>query len=115
MKIVLSKTQWESIGKKAGWIKQTREAKAASLSDDEIDLLIESGDIVRCSACGELSALSWDYVTPKSRCYLRCWDAGEIAHVGATSMDEFECGHCGANNVEPESPILSPANTHSQD
>jgi len=79
----------------------------------DTESLIESGDIVECAACGELSAYSFDLVTARSEYRLDA-NPGEIAHVGAASCWEFECGHCGANNVEVDAPILAEVYTHQE-
>lgn len=78
----------------------------------DIEALQESGDIVECAACGELSAYAWQYVADKPSYSRGCYDKGEIAHVGAASGSEFECGHCGAHNVEADSPLLHECYTH---
>jgi hypothetical protein len=86
------------------------------MSDATIDLnieaLLESGDIECCAACGEHSAYSWRYVTPKEHHYRLGYNKGEIAHIGAASGFEWECGHCGAHNVPEDSPLLAEVYTH---
>lgn len=77
----------------------------------DIEALVDIGELVRCAACGELSAFSWDHVTARSESRLDA-NPGDIAHVGATSFHEWECGHCGANNVEIGSPLLAEVYTH---
>ena len=84
-----------------------------TLNSTAIDALIHSRDIVQCAACGELSAHSWDLVTEKETYYRLGWDPGEIAHVGAASCFEWECGHCGAHHVKIRAPILAEVYTHS--
>lgn len=76
-----------------------------------VETLLETGDLKRCAACGELSADSWNLVTARNDFRLDA-NPGEIAHVGAASCWEWECGHCGANNVEADSPILAEVYTH---
>jgi hypothetical protein len=78
----------------------------------DIDALVESGDIVCCAACQEHSAYSWAYVTPKEHHFRLGYNPGDIAHVGASSGFEWECGHCGANNVPEDSPLLAEVYTH---
>lgn len=78
----------------------------------DIEALKESGDIVECAGCGELSAYAWQFVADKPSYSRLCFEKGEIAHVGACSGSEWECGHCGANNVEADSPLLAEVYTH---
>lgn len=83
-------------------------------ADSEIDIekLVSLGDIVQCAACDEYNSYAWIHV-PEKESYLRgCYKKGEIAHIGASSCFEWECGHCGANNVDPESPTLAEVYTH---
>lgn len=68
-------------------------------------------DIVECARCGEKSAWAWGDVTAKSEYRLDA-KPGEIAHIGAASCFEWECGHCGANNVDVDSPTLHECYTH---
>jgi hypothetical protein len=84
------------------------------MKQNRIAKLIASGDIVECAACEELSAYSFDNVTPRGHYFRGCWDKGEIAHVGACSSFEWECGHCGANNVDADAPILAECYTHTE-
>ena len=76
-----------------------------------IEALIESGDLLECSQCLELSSYNSNLVTARSTFRLDA-KPGEIAHVGASSCHEWECGHCGANNVDIGSPILAEVYTH---
>lgn len=78
----------------------------------DIDALVESGDINCCAACSEHSAFSWAYVTPKEQHFRLGYEPGDIAHIGACSGFEWECGHCGANNVPEDSPLLAELYTH---
>lgn len=79
---------------------------------DETQALIDSEDIVQCSACDELSAYAWQHVTEKAQHFRLGYEKGEIAHVGAACCFDWECGHCGATNVEPDSPTLAEVYTH---
>ena len=79
---------------------------------EQLAALKEEGDVVECAACGELSAYAWQNVTEKPSYHRMCWERGEIAHVGAASGFEWECGHCGANNVDADAPILAEVYTH---
>jgi len=81
------------------------------LNQPLIDTLLESGDLKQCAACGELSADSWNLVTAKSD-FSRDAKPGEIGHIGAASCFEWACGHCGANNVYVDAPILAEVYTH---
>lgn len=76
-----------------------------------VDELIEAGDVVECAACGEHSAYAWDLVTARSEFRMDA-ETGQIAHVGAASCFEWECGHCGAHNVHRDAPILAEYYTH---
>lgn len=81
-----------------------------------IKTLKDSGDIVECAACGELSAFCWDFVdeqseNPGSTIRLN-WLPGEIAHVDSSSCFDWTCGHCEATNVDPDSPTLAEVYTH---
>jgi hypothetical protein len=78
----------------------------------DIEALVESGDIECCAACQEYSAYSWTYVTPKEHHVRLGYDKGDIAHIGACSGFEWECGHCGAHNVPEDSPLLDEVYTH---
>lgn len=82
----------------------------------EVEQLIETGDIVECAACEELSAFCWAYVDDQSEnpgeTFRLGWIPGEIAHVGSSSCFEWECGHCGSSNVDPDSPTLAEVYTH---
>ena len=80
--------------------------------EHDIEALMESGAIVECARCSELSAYAWRYVAEKPSYYRGCYDKGEVAHVGACSGFEWECGHCGANNVPHDSPLLHELYTH---
>lgn len=77
----------------------------------DLETLLDIGELVRCAACAELSAFSWEHVNAQSDYRLDA-KPGEIAHVGASSSQEWECGHCGAHNVEIDSPFLAEAYTH---
>lgn len=78
--------------------------------------LKNEGDIVECARCSEHSAFCWAFVDEQSEnpgTTVRLgWVPGEIAHVGSASCFEWECGHCGASNVEPDSPTLAEVYTH---
>lgn len=82
----------------------------------DVEHLLASGDIVCCPVCGELSAFSWQDTTayPEGEPIHRGMklEPGTIAHVGACSCWEWECGHCGAHLVEVDSTINHPAYTH---
>lgn len=81
------------------------------LNQTQIDALLASEDLVQCAACGELSAYSFNLVTARADFRMDA-KPGEIGHVGAASCFEWECGHCGANNVDLEAPILAEVYTH---
>ena len=72
--------------------------------------LIDAGDVRSCAGCGQYSAYSWDHVTAKYD--NGCVERGEIAHIGASSCFEWQCGHCGANNAFKDAPILAECYTH---
>jgi hypothetical protein len=78
----------------------------------DVEALKASGDIVECADCGELSAYSWRYVAEKEHYFRLGFEKGEIANVGAASCFEWDCGHCGANNVPEDSPLLAEVFTH---
>jgi hypothetical protein len=79
-------------------------------SHDSVAQLIESGDVRECAGCGELSAYSWDDVSVKPDG--ERFQPGEIAHIGAASCFEWQCGHCGAYNAFKDAPILAECYTH---
>jgi hypothetical protein len=79
---------------------------------NNIERLVESGDVRECAACGQRSAYAWEHVTEKETYHRGCYERGEIAHIGSASCFERECGHCGANNVFAVAPILAECYTH---
>lgn len=81
-------------------------------TNQSIETLLASGALVRCAGCGELSSFSWQHVTHKQSYPRLCWQPGEIAHIGAASGFEWECGHCAASNVPLDSPLLAEVFTH---
>lgn len=85
-----------------------------NMTTEKIEALLESGDLVQCAACGEISSHSWTHVTEKETYYRLDFKPGEIANIGASSCFEWECGHCGANNVDADAPILAEVYTHQE-
>lgn len=86
--------------------------------DLDLEALKESGDIEECCACAGLSAYSYDLVNLDPEKVLfksKGEQKSMIAHIGASSGFEWECGHCRANNVPVDSPLLHPCYTHSED
>lgn len=86
----------------------------------KLNRLLTSGDIVECAACGELSAYAAQNVDDQvphdpNTWACRGWTKGQVAHVGVACAWTWECGHCGATNCYPDSPILHPCYTHSED
>jgi hypothetical protein len=89
--------------------------------DDETKFLVLDGSIEICSACGGLSAYAWqdctgyeefpDGIIPGGFTP----DKGKVAHVGAASGFEFQCGHCRRNIMSVDSPLNSPLFTHRED
>lgn len=90
------------------------------MTHEERDALIESGHILECICCGELSA----YCYGDTDAYDQFDDdiipggfkpePGTIAHIGTASCWEWECGHCGAHHVDADSPILAECYTHEE-
>lgn len=88
------------------------------MTPQEIESLIKDGSIVVCPACLEMSAHAWQ----DSTAYEQFTDGiipggfipskGSIAHVGASSCWEWECGHCRAHVVDADSPLTCPCYTH---
>lgn len=70
----------------------------------ELARLVECGDIEECAACGRLSAYAWQDVERL--------EARGVAHIGAASGFEWQCGHCSASNVPQDSPLLAEVYTH---
>lgn len=75
MKIKLSKSQWERIGKTAGWMKVSRCMCGA---DDCERCHPGSTRVVECARCGELAQV----------CEAYDWDISEF------SEDDSFCGEC---------------------
>ena len=88
------------------------DTQSGRLKVKDIQALIREGGIRKCAACRQLSAYAWQYVTAKPSYSRGCFSRGEIAHIGAASCFEWECGHCGANNVFRSAPILAECYTH---
>ncbi len=87
-------------------------------SPADIAELQESGDVVECAACGKLSAHAWQVCNAYGETggeHSYSPDPARIAHAGAASCWEWECGHCRANNVVADAPILHPCYTHAND
>lgn len=87
-------------------------------SKADVAEMLSAGDVVRCAACGELSAYAWELcnaygATNGEHNYNP--EKGLIAHIGTASCWEFECGHCRAHNVERDAPILADCYTHAAD
>lgn len=83
-----------------------------SRSDLDLEQLIQSGEVRECAACGRYSAYNWEHVTAgvdSERC-----QSTHIAHIGTCSGFEWQCGHCGANNVFKDAPILAECYTHEE-
>lgn len=84
----------------------------------ELSVMLENGDIEECIVCGAYSAYAWDDVSPElsdeNDIYSRptAQQRNLIAHIGAASGEEWECGHCGAHHVERTSPMLAECYTH---
>lgn len=78
--------------------------------------LMEEGVIVECANCCELCSHDSDFVDeqePGSPYVVRGgWDSGQIASVDGASCFDWNCGHCGATNVDPDSPTLAEVYTH---
>lgn len=77
-------------------------------TQDEIDALLANGSVVECAACGRLSALSWDDCSD----YEGTPAHDDIAHVPVACCWDWQCGHCGATNVDRNSPTLAECYTH---
>lgn len=103
------------------WLELAAKVEAGdNYTPAEIEELLGSGDIKECAGCGQLSAHAWElanayrdekgeggsYYEPKR---------GLVAHIGTASCWEFECGHCRANNVQADAPILADCYTHAGD
>lgn len=67
--------------------------------------LIDKGHVMRCSSCNGLSAYAWCDTD----------ESLNVAHIGAASCWEWQCGHCRTHWVEADSPINSPCYTHAED
>jgi len=73
--------------------------------DKDTQALIDSGDIEVCPACGGLSAY----------CHADVDETKGIAHIGATSCFEWECGHCHTHWTDADSPINAECYTHNSE
>ena len=67
-----------------------------------IQELVDNGSILECPGCGGLSAHAWEDVD----------EANGIAHIGAASCCEWQCGHCKTYWMEKGCPLDHPCYTH---
>lgn len=69
----------------------------------------ESNTLWVCPQCGGINAFNHEEAT---RAEAKCRQSVAVSH--GSCFDNI-CGHCGADIVKPDSPILSPCYTHSED
>jgi phage terminase large subunit GpA-like protein len=62
-----------------------------------------------CPECGQVNAFNWDDAERAIRLLKK-----EVKVCHGSCFDNI-CGGCGANIVQPDSPILAPCYTHSED
>ena len=71
----------------------------------DLATMLDAGYVEQCPACGGLSAYAWiDVDAP----------AG-IAHIGAPSCWEWQCGHCRTYWAAAGSPLTAECYTHQSD
>jgi hypothetical protein len=89
------------------------------MTQEELDAALEDATVLQCAACGKLSAFAWSLCDayPDGEAIFRGMPlpADKIAHIGCSSAYEWECGHCQATNVDPDSPTLASCYTHWDD
>lgn len=91
------------------------------MNKKDLSILIEDGSVEECQICGGHSAYAWQDVSSElsdsNDIYSRPTKGQGhlIAHIGAASGFEWECGHCGAHHVQRDSAINSECYTHVSD
>ena len=81
-------------------------------TEEELQALVQHGDILECPCCGRLSAYAWqDTNIPGESDYESDYTA--VYHVGACSgLGEWQCGYCKQYLVEADSVLLAECFTH---